>query len=270
MRYENPLYMAEDAAVADLIADGRLQLGISRGSPEPALAGYEAFGHVPRDGEDAAGMARRHTLEMLAAIDGGGVARPDPRQSLSRELLPIQPQAPGLRERIWWGAGSRATAAWAAQQGMNLMSSTLLTEETGQSLADLQAEQIEVFRTQWKAAGWQREPRISVSRSVMPVFDDLSHRYFGVHAQAESRDQVGYIDGGLARFGRSYTGDPARIAAELAQDAAVTEADLLLVTVPNQLGVDFNVHILESFAKYVAPSLGWKPNTEGPVQGYAI
>src|ERR1700750_1476588 len=61
MRYENPLYMAEEAAAADLISGGRLQLGISRGSPEPALRGYEAFGHAPAKGQTDADMARLHT-----------------------------------------------------------------------------------------------------------------------------------------------------------------------------------------------------------------
>ena len=79
MRYENPLYMAEDAASADLICGGRLQLGVSRGSPEPALRGFEAFGYVPRDGETDGDMARAHTRLFRAAIDGAGVRRPTRR-----------------------------------------------------------------------------------------------------------------------------------------------------------------------------------------------
>src|SRR6059058_5829561 len=78
MRYENPLYMAEDAAAADLIADGRLQLGVSRGSPETALRGSESFGYVPAEGESDADMARRHTELFRAAIAGAGVAEANP------------------------------------------------------------------------------------------------------------------------------------------------------------------------------------------------
>src|SRR6185437_1276293 len=126
MRYENPLYMAEDAGAADLIAGGRLQLGISRGSPEPVLDGPEAFGFPDAQGEAGAKLARAHTELFRRAIAGEGVARADPAHTGVTGLLPIQPLSEGLPERIWWGAGGRESARWVAQQGMNMMSSTLL------------------------------------------------------------------------------------------------------------------------------------------------
>ncbi len=255
MRYENPLYMAEEAAAADLISGGRLQLGISRGSPETAIRGYESFGHIPADGETDADMARRHTEVFRAAIAGAGVARSNPQMTGVDQPLPIEPRSADLPARIWWGAGSRATAVWAAEQGMNLMSSTLLTEDTGVPFDQLQAEQIRMFRAAWKDAGHGREPRVSVSRSIIPLIDDETRHYFGLRAQVETKDQVGSLDGGLARFGRSYLGEPDQIAAELAQDEAVAAADTLLVTVPNQLGVDFNARILESIVRDIKPSL---------------
>src|SRR5213080_4172 len=76
MRYENPLYMAEDAGAADLIAGGRLQLGISRGSPEQVIEGYKYFGYVPPEGSDAAEMAREHARVFLEVIDGHRFAEP--------------------------------------------------------------------------------------------------------------------------------------------------------------------------------------------------
>jgi alkanesulfonate monooxygenase SsuD/methylene tetrahydromethanopterin reductase-like flavin-dependent oxidoreductase (luciferase family) len=261
MRYENPLYMAEDAAAADLIAGGRLQLGVSRGSPEPALQGARAFGHVPPEGHTDADLARAHTALFRAAVSGAGVVEADPSVTgpgAAGVRLPIQPQSPGLAERIWWGAGTRATAQWAAEQGMHLMSSTLLSEDTGVAFAELQAEQIEIFRSAWAEAGWEREPRVSVSRSVLPIVTDEDRRWFGMRGAGSGSDQLGYLDGGIARFGRTYAGEPDVIAAELAEDRAVREADTLLLTVPNQLGVDYNARMLETIASEIAPVLGWR------------
>jgi alkanesulfonate monooxygenase SsuD/methylene tetrahydromethanopterin reductase-like flavin-dependent oxidoreductase (luciferase family) len=258
MRYENPLYMAEEAAAADLISGGRLQLGVSRGSPETALRGSEAFGYVPPEGATDADLARDKTALFLAALEGQTVVEADPRMTGgTRGRLAIQPQSPGLRERIWWGSGTRATAAWTAQQGMNLMSSTLLSEDTGVPFGDLQAEQIAIFRSAWAEAGWEREPRVSVSRSVLPIVSDLDRRYFG--NGRHTSDQLGELEGVVARFGRSYVGEPDVIAEELRRDAAVREADTLLLTVPNQLGVEYNVRLLQTIAEHVAPAIGWEP-----------
>jgi alkanesulfonate monooxygenase SsuD/methylene tetrahydromethanopterin reductase-like flavin-dependent oxidoreductase (luciferase family) len=250
--------MAEDAGAADLIAGGRLQLGISRGSPEQVVDGFRYFGHVPAEGSDHAEMAREHTRVLLGLLEGEGFAQPSPRPMFANPpgLLRLEPHSPGLRERIWWGAGTRATAEWTAQQGMNLMSSTLLTEDTGVPFSQLQAEQIQMFRDAWAAAGHERTPRVSVSRSIFPIVDDLDHAYFG--RETGSQDQVGHLEGGLARFGKTYAGEPDQLVEDLAADEAVAAADTLLLTVPNQLGVDYNAHVLDSVVRLLAPELGWR------------
>jgi alkanesulfonate monooxygenase SsuD/methylene tetrahydromethanopterin reductase-like flavin-dependent oxidoreductase (luciferase family) len=253
MRYENPLYMAEEAAAADLLAGGRLQLGVSRGSPEPAWHGAEAFGYAV-DGE----KAREKTALFRAAIAGAGVVHADTGGRPGDVMLAVQPQSPGLANRIWWGSGTRQSAVWAGEQGLNLMSSTLLLEDTQVPFDQLQAEQISLFREAWTNAGHPGAPRVSISRSVMPITSDLDRRYFGGDA---NEDQVGWLDGAISRFGRSYTGEPGRIADELARDAAVQAADTILLTVPSQLGVDYNAAMLETIAREIAPAFGWSPQS---------
>src|SRR3954470_14326202 len=127
MRYENPFYMAEDAGSADLISRGRLQLGISRGSPEQVIDGWRHFGYAPAEGESDADMGRRHATVFLDVLKGEGFAKPNPRPMFPNPpgLLRVEPHSEGLRDRIWWGSGSNATARWAATLGMNLQTSTL-------------------------------------------------------------------------------------------------------------------------------------------------
>ncbi len=259
MRYENPLYMAEDAGSADLIAGGRLQLGISRGSPEQVIDGWRYFGYEPAEGQSDADMGRGHAEVLLNVLRGQGFAQPNPRPMFPNPpgLLRLEPHSEGLRERIWWGAGSNATAVWAAKLGMNLQSSTLKDDETGEPFHIQQAKQIRAYREAWKEAGHERTPRVSVSRSIFALVDDRDRAYFGRGNQSE--DQVGFIDENTrAIFGRSYAAEPDKLIAELKQDEAVAEADTLLLTVPNQLGVDYNAHVIEAILKHVAPALGWR------------
>ena len=274
MRYENPLYMAEEAAALDLIADNRVALGVSRGSPEPTQRGWESFGYTGSTDPRGADIARAHFGEFMEAIRGVGKATAAsaeeqyPRMYTPGASIPVLPHSPGLDRRIWWGAGTRETAKWAGEQGVNLMSSTLLTEANGEAFADLQAEQLQTFRDSFKAAGHGWTPRTSVSRSIFPIVTHEDEMMFGMHDA--SGDQVGIIDGFKSTFGRTYAAEPDKLIDQLKADAAVMSADTLMLTIPNQVGVEINLRILRNFAEHVAPALGWIPNTEGPVQGVEI
>jgi alkanesulfonate monooxygenase SsuD/methylene tetrahydromethanopterin reductase-like flavin-dependent oxidoreductase (luciferase family) len=258
MRYENPLGLAEEAAAVDLLSDGRLALGVSRGSPESVVRGYEAFGYTGGTDPRGADLAREHFDTFLRAIDGEPMAERDPQSPFGGGTggQQVEPHSPGLRSRVWWGAGSRDTAEWAGRMGVNLMSSTLLTEATGQPFDLLQAEQIDAFRTAWREAGHPGTPRVSVSRSIFPITTAQDAMYFG-HSQ--EGDGIGYIDGFRSTFGKTYADEPDALVEQLKQDAAIASADTLMLTIPSQLGVAFNSRLVESFAKYVAPSLGWQP-----------
>lgn len=259
MRYENPMYMVEDASAADLISEGRLQLGISRGSPEQVIEGWRYFGYEPIEGENDADMGRRKAMEFLQRLDGVGFAQPNPNPMFPNPpgLLRLEPYSKGLRERIWWGAASNATAVWAAENGMHLQSSTLKFDESGKPFHVQQAEQIRLYKETWKKAGHPGEPRVSVSRSIFALVNDQDRLYFG--QEANRVDQIGMIEPGRnAIFGRSYAAEPNKLIKELAEDEAIQEADTLLLTIPNTLGVDYNVHVLSSILEHVAPELGWR------------
>ena len=259
MRYENPHYMVEDAGAADHIAGSRLQLGISRGSPEQVIDGWRHFGYQPKAGEDDAAMGRRQAETFLELLKGKGFATPNPRPMFPNPpgLLRLEPYSAGLRERIWWGSATNATAVWAAKQGMNLQSSTLKFDETGEPLHIQQAAQIRAFRAAWAEAGHARVPRVSVSRSIFALMNDRDRAYFG--HDDEPTDQIGFIDTTTrAVFGRSYAAEPDVLIEQLRKDEAIAEADTLLLTIPNQLGVAYNVHVMESVLTHVAPGLGWR------------
>jgi alkanesulfonate monooxygenase SsuD/methylene tetrahydromethanopterin reductase-like flavin-dependent oxidoreductase (luciferase family) len=259
MRYENPLYMAENAGAADLIAGGRLQLGIGRGSPEQVIAGWRYFDYRPVEGETDADMGRRHAEVFYDLLQGKGFAEPNPRPMFQNPhgLLRLEPHSEGLRDRIWWGSGSNATAVWAAKRGMNLQASTLKNDETGEPFHVQQAAQIRAFREAWKEAGHTREPRVSVSRNIFALVDDRDRAYFG-HGDDEG-DYFGFIDATKRSiFGRSCAAEPDKLIEQLKEDEAIAAADTLLLTVPNQLGVEYNAHVMEAILTHVAPALGWR------------
>jgi alkanesulfonate monooxygenase SsuD/methylene tetrahydromethanopterin reductase-like flavin-dependent oxidoreductase (luciferase family) len=204
-------------------------------------------------------MGRRHAKEFYELLRGKGFAKPNPRPMFPNPpgLLRLEPYSEGLRDRIWWGAGSNATAVWAAKLGMNLQSSTLKDDETGEPFHIQQATQIRAFRAAWKEAGHARTPRVSVSRSIFALVDDRDRAYFGRSGQEE--DKIGFIDPTTrAIFGRSYAAEPDVLIEQLRSDEAIAEADTLLLTVPNQLGVAYNAHVLEAILTTVAPALGWR------------
>lgn len=274
LRYENPLYLAEELAALDLLSDGRLAIGVSRGSPEPAERGWESFGYRA-ESPNGSDMARAKFEQLLDAVDGHGVAKAAsaeqqyPRMYHEGAPLPVFPHSPELRKNIFYGAGSNASAIQSAQDGVNLMSSTLVSEADGRTLGEIQAEQIQLYRDTWKEAGHDWTPRVSISRSIFPILTDRDRQLFAT--SATSSDQIGSLgENRNVTFGRSYAAEPDVLIEQLKEDPAIAAADTLLLTIPNQMGVDLNVSILRNFAEHVAPALGWVPNTEGRVAGYEI
>lgn len=260
MRYENPLHLASEAANADLLSGGRLQLGISRGSPEKAVDGQATFGYYLEDGQTWNDVARDRAAEFRRAISGDPVAHSQRALDFGRGPdLVVEPQSPGLSERIWWGAGSIPTGVWAGKQGMNLLSSTLLLQDDGRPFHVQQADQAR----QYRAALAEHHPEVAaarsgglvaVTRSAFPLVSDVDRRYFG--HDRDSSDGVGWLEGGSARSGPTHVGEPDQIAEMFAADEAMVEADYVLFALPSRLGVDYNVALLANLVS-VFTELGW-------------
>lgn len=261
MRYENPYMMAENAGLTDIITQGRVELGVGRGSPEQVLDGWKYFGYDYSE-EDVKEVARERTLEFLKLLEGHHFAEPNPQPMFPQApgKLRLEPYSEGLRQRIWWGAGSKETAIWAAEQGMNLQSSTLVNYESKEPFHVQQANQLRAYKEAWKKAGHTFEPRTLVTRSIQPITTDFDRQLFGHQDEELKYDSVGFLayHQNPTIFGKTFAGEPDKIAKELAEDEAIKEADTLLITIPNTLGVDYNIHLLDTFLKDVAPELGWR------------
>ena len=261
MRYENPLYMAEDAGAADLIAGGRLQLGISRGSPEQVIDGWRYFGYAPQEGQTDADMARRHAEVFLEVLEGEGFAQPNPR--------PMFPNPPGLLAR----RAALGRAARADLVGLELERHVRVGRAARLESPELDAEDRRERRAVARAAAQADRgvPRgLEEGRAQTRAARVGEPQYFC--ARRRSRSRVLRRPRRRRSRTRSATStriparssaartrpSPAALAKQLAADEAIAAADTLLLTVPNQLGVDYNAHALESILKYVAPELGWR------------
>ncbi len=241
MRYENPMYFVEDAGAADLIAGGRLQLGISRGSPEQVIDGWRYFGYEPAEGQNEEEMARKRTELLLDTLKGEGFAEPNPRPDVPQPARTAAARAAlrGVARAHLVGFGHRRQRSL----GSEARHEPAIVDAEGRRVSEplhvQQRKQIAAYHEAWNDAGHEREPRVSVSRSIFALTTDQDRAYFG--SDRNSRDQLGMLDDTTrAVFGRSYAAEPDILVQELRQDEAIAAADTLLLTIPTQLGVEYN------------------------------
>jgi alkanesulfonate monooxygenase SsuD/methylene tetrahydromethanopterin reductase-like flavin-dependent oxidoreductase (luciferase family) len=174
-------------------------------------------------------------------------------------LLRLEPHSDGLRDRIWWGAASNATAQWAGKLGMNLQSSTLKKNETNEPFHVQQAAQIRLYREAYKEAGHTRPPRVGEPQHLRADERSRPRLFRQRWRRRRTRSSVRFdrlpmivLDGGVNHGGRDKHQSNCWI-----RDEAIAEA-MPFMTVPNQLGVDYNAHVIGSILKHVAPALGWR------------
>lgn len=260
LRFESAGRLAEEAATTDLLLGGRLELGVGSGYAQQDAVNARAFGAID-------GGIREHVNQVLADLlsflDGEVVAQAD--EAFETEPagsdLRVRPQAPGLRSRVAYGAGSISSAQMAGRAGIGLQVSTLQPGvQSGQSFEQAQLEVIRAYRAASREAG-HGEGRVTASRQVLPVaspadldgFADLIER--DRQRQEAMAAGTALLGGRPAAFGRVVADAPAAVVEFLAADEALAAADEIVLALPFGHPLEVVRRILETFGTGVAPLL---------------
>lgn len=269
MRYEAPILMAEAAGTADLLTDGRLQLGLGTG-----MGGFDVvFGQEPNDGRDQAQAKLELFMRGIRGEPVGVVNEPAGPLTTGTELT-VRPTSPTLPERIWFGAGSVASAQRIGRQGLRLMTSTILTGRFDDYAVE-QARLIESYRDSYTGT---TAPRVAVSRSILPTTSPERARLYAAYdherrtqGPGASRPQ-GALDARTEVSALPFTvsqtihGEPEAVAEALLADPAVALADELIAFLPPAFDLEHNRRLIEEIAEMAAGRLGWRPAEPTPDQ----
>ncbi|SEM05586.1 LLM class flavin-dependent oxidoreductase [Streptacidiphilus jiangxiensis] len=260
--WENPLRLAEDLATVDLLSGGRLHPGVSVGEPMHYDQVRQALYPDTGDAEDFGYERVRRLLDFVAgekASDQGGT------EGFEVFSERVEPYAPGLIRRMWYGGASTRSVLWAAQNGMNLLTSSVVKAE-GEPAADgsfdfagIQAEQIRAFR-----AAHPEGARARVSQGLVVIPTDSATpeqraRYEAYAAQRMPRTAVPQGPGRLL-FAPDLVGPSAQIAERLHAHAGFREVDEVAFALPFTFEAEDYVQILTDIATSLGPALGWRPS----------
>jgi alkanesulfonate monooxygenase SsuD/methylene tetrahydromethanopterin reductase-like flavin-dependent oxidoreductase (luciferase family) len=262
MRYEAPILMAEAAGTADLLTNGRLQLGLGTG-----MGGFDVvFAQEPNDGRDQSQAKLELFMRGIRGEPVGVVNEPAGMLTAGVQLT-VRPTSPTLPERVWYGAGSVASAERIGRQGLRLMTSTILTGRFDDYGVE-QARLIEAYRDAYTGS---TPPRVAVSRSILPTTSAESGRRYAAYDHERRMQGPGASrpEGALnptaelaaAAFtvSQSIRGEPEAVAEALLSDPAVALADEVIAFLPPAFDLEHNRRLIEEIAEMAAGRLGWHP-----------
>ncbi|TLM81307.1 LLM class flavin-dependent oxidoreductase [Pseudarthrobacter sp. NamE2] len=263
--WENPLRLAEDLATVDLLAGGRINPGLSVGEPMH----YDTVKHelYPDSFEvEDFGYARVERLARL--VSGEPVREFSGKQGVAEEFSNrVEPHSPGLRERLWYGAGSRKSAVWAGANGFNLLSSSVVFPEPDQEpdFALIQQSHIRAYREAAAASPEPGRARVSQGLVVIPT-DSASaeqrEKYRRYVAERTPRTRAPQGPKGML-FAADLLGTSEEIAEQLYAHAGFQEVDEVAFALPFSFGHEDYVQILTDIAGKLGPALGWAPAAAG-------
>lgn len=260
--WENPLRLAEDLATVDILSGGRINAGVSSGTPMQ----YESVKHaLYPDTADIEDFSKARVERLARFIAGTPVREFSGKQGVVEEFSNrVEPHTPGLRQRLWYGAGSMESAVWAGEQGLNLLSSSVVFAEPGQEpdFATIQAGQIRAFREAAARGSVLRDPRVSQGLVVIPTDSATREQKRKYQAYVDERTPRTRSPQGPRRmlFAPDLIGSSAEIAEQLWAHAGFREVDEVAFALPFSFEHDDYVQILTDMATHLGPALGWSPN----------
>ena len=264
LAWENPLRLAEDLATVDILSGGRLNPGVSVGPPAhydqikdalyPGTADAEDFGHdrVSR----LLDLVRGEPAIRFDGTEGSEATRRPPQFEFTSDR--VQPHAPGLGRRLWYGGGSLRSARWAGEHGMNFLTSSVVKAEESEDFAGIQLSHVRAFRARHPDGD---RARVSQGLVVVPTDSATPEQRAKYEAYAEGRTQRTATPQGPARlmFAPDLVGTSAEIAERLYAQAAFREIDEVAFALPFTFEHADYVQILTDIATRLGPALGWQP-----------
>ncbi|SFN88123.1 Flavin-dependent oxidoreductase, luciferase family (includes alkanesulfonate monooxygenase SsuD and methylene tetrahydromethanopterin reductase) [Pseudonocardia ammonioxydans] len=255
--WENPLRLAEDLSTVDVLSGGRLQPGISVGPPMHWEHVREALYPDTADRED---FGRERVNRLLRLVRGEPASSFSGTSGIETFSPRVQPHSPGLIDRMWYGASSEDSAVWAGEQGLNLLTSSVVRVRPGEEpdFAAIQARQIRAYRAV--------HPRGRVSQGLVVVPTDSAtpaqkERYAAYAAARDVRVGVPQGPAGLL-FAQDLVGSSAEIAERLHAHAGFREVREAVFALPFGFPAEDYTQILTDIATRLGPALG-RPGPTG-------